>query len=884
MINSSASVGGSAVEIRDFRVEIGLGGPSDYEVSLRTPDGSEATTSMRLPLPVHDLEELAARIPYAVIASSATVRRSMSTDEQPVRKLGTMLHDALLADGGIGMLTACRSQADRDGSQLRIVLQIRAPELDRLPWEFLFDSRANEYVCLNTPLIRHPQVMAAVRPLQVTSPLRILCMTARPKDQKNLAIAAEEQRLRDTLRGLEQTGRVELGWVDGQTWRALRDAMRRGPWHVFHFIGHGGFDAATQQGTIALADEDNNTYPLGADDLAMLLHGHASLRLVLLNACDTGRANSSDPFSSVAGALIRSGIPAVLAMQYSITDHAALELGRTFYESLAERCPVDLSVMHARQAVRLELPGSLEWGTPVLYMRSADGDLFHFTDELSSRPVERQPPAAEAATPDVRADGPGGENTGGENKESAELYTAALSALYTERWDDAVVAFRVLMSDGRGYKDAERRLAQAQRGKWLASLYGAGCSAADAGRWTEAAGHLAAVVAAEAGYRDAQELLNQARAEEEAVPLYAEVAALHRAGQWEAVLAVGQRIEALVPDQADPGGLVSSARAELEAAEHIRIAAPATRPGPRAPTRIRAVKLATVSAPAQVHSVTFNPAADRLALGCDKHQACVVDLTGRQRLRVRHGLGDQAVRDVAYDPAGERLATAGDDNAVRIWDSANRNRLGKVTHDKAVLSVAFSPDGSRVATGSADSTARIWNAATGARTLRAPHGNKVPSVAFSPDGRLLATASWDGTARIWNAESGEQQLRVNHPKEVMDVAFSPDGTQFATAGWDGVARIWDTVSGAERLAARPGEHAWSVAFSPDGRMLATGSSDGIARIWDARTGDLLLEVVHAAAVSSVMFSPAGRMFVSGSLDETAQLWRVAGEDDDSDVS
>lgn len=84
------------MEVRDFRIEIGLGGPIDYEVSLRTPDGSETTTSMRLPLPAGELQDLAARVPFAVVASSATVRRSASTDEQPVRRLGKVLYDAFL--------------------------------------------------------------------------------------------------------------------------------------------------------------------------------------------------------------------------------------------------------------------------------------------------------------------------------------------------------------------------------------------------------------------------------------------------------------------------------------------------------------------------------------------------------------------------------------------------------------------------------------------------------------------------------------------------------------------------------------------------------------------------------------------------------------------
>jgi hypothetical protein len=809
---------------------------------------------MRLPVSIRELEALAVGIPNAVIASSASVRRSMSGDEQPVRQLGAMLFDAVLAEGGLGTFAACRSQVDRDGGQLRMVLQIRPPELDRLPWEFLFDPREDEYVCLNTPLIRRPQVLAPARPLQVTAPLRILCMTARPRDQEALATADEERRLRDTLSGLEQSGRVELGWVDGQTWRDLRHAMRRGPWHVFHFIGHGGFDAVAQQGTLALADEGGgSTYHLGADDLAMLLRGHPSLRLVLLNACDTGRASALDPFSSVAGALIRRGIPAVLAMQFEITDRAALEFGRTFYESLADQCPVDVSVTQARQAIRLALPGSLEWGTPVLYMRSADGDLFDLSDIPASVPAGH--PVAEGAPLAEREELPAAPMSSDDGR-LAELYTDALSALYTERWDEAVEAFRVLLAEGREYKDAERRLAEAQRGKRLASLYAAACAAVGGGNWADAVNQLGAVITAEPGYRDAEALLNQARNEQQAAPLRAEITALYRAGQWQAVVAVGERIKALVPDKADPDGLVSSARARLEPARAQGGPAPAgsasapelpasaaeqpasaPRGARRALPAVRAVKMATVSAPAKVHSIAFSPDAERLALGCGKHQVSVVDLTGRQRLRARHGSGEQAVRGVAYDPAGGRLATVGDDAAARIWDGADRNRRGKFIHDRVVLSVAFSPDGRTLATGSADAAARIWDTVTGTRLLRVRHENRVRSVAFSPDGRLLATASWDKTARIWDAVSGEQWLEVH-----------------------------------------TGEHAWSVAFSSDGRVLAAGSSDGVARAWAAETGDVLFEVIHADAVSCVAFSPDGRMLATGSLDETAQIWRLLEDD------
>jgi hypothetical protein len=281
------------VEARDFRVEIGAGGAPRYEVILRAPDGGEAAETMQLPMTASELEALAARVPDAVIASSFTVRHFASDEERPVRQLGGMLFDAALGGGGRAMFRAVRQQAAREGRNLRMVLQIRPPELAHLPWEFLFDSYEDDYVCLSVPLIRCPQRCAPVQASKVTAPLRILGMAAGPGDREMLATRDEQQRLHHALRGLEQGGQITLGWVAGQSWRDLRAAMRSGPWHVFHFIGHGSFDPATaQEGALALVGEDGRTYQLGADNLAMMLRGHPSLRLVVLNACYAERASA----------------------------------------------------------------------------------------------------------------------------------------------------------------------------------------------------------------------------------------------------------------------------------------------------------------------------------------------------------------------------------------------------------------------------------------------------------------------------------------------------------------------------------------------------------------------------------------------------------------
>jgi tetratricopeptide (TPR) repeat protein len=542
----------------DFQVEIGAGGDRGYEVVARAPQGGEATALLRLPGPAQLLGAQLGRLQDALLASSASVRRSLTNEERPIQEFGRALFEALMVDNVRGLLVASRQQAAREGKQLRLVLQVRPPELARLPWEFLFDAGEDDYLCLETPLVRYPFVLQQQRPLGVTPPLRVLGMVARPGDQQALGIDDEQQRLRRALAELERAGRVELNWVPGQTWRDLQAAMRAGPWHVFHFIGHGGFDANAGEGTLALANDQGRTYSLHASDLAMLLRGHQSLRLVLLNACDTGRASALDPFSSVAGALMRRGIPAVLAMQFEITDQAAIEFSQTFYGAVADQLPVDVSVTEARHAIRLALPGTLEWGTPVLYLRSPDGYIFDLADAPALSQSIRRP--ADAAVSDDAAAA----------EELNRLYVDGLGAFYTDRWDQAVEIFRQLVARQRDYKDATIKLEQARQHQQLALRYAAAGKAADVGDWAGAVEHFEAVLAIDPVYRDAAARLEDARHQQALADLTAQAQALHQARQWAAVVAVGERLRALDPTADDPDELITSAQAELAAEEQAR--------------------------------------------------------------------------------------------------------------------------------------------------------------------------------------------------------------------------------------------------------------------------------------------------------------------------
>jgi CHAT domain-containing protein len=277
------------------------------------------------------------------------------------------------------LYVASRSEASRQCKGLRVQLRIQSAELAALPWEFLYDPDQGQYLCLSdtTPVVRYVELDEPALPLSITLPLSILGVTASPKNLPDLDIEREKQRIEQALAGLQAKGLATLTWLAGRTWEDVQQAMVSGTWHVFHFIGHGGFDLHTDEGVIVLENSAGQAHYLSATQVALLLNDHYPLRLVVLNSCEGAEASTRDIFSSTAATLVQRGIPAVLANQYVISDQAAVALSRAFYETLACGMPVDMAVGEARKAISLSGGNTLEWGTPVLSMHTPDGVLFH---------------------------------------------------------------------------------------------------------------------------------------------------------------------------------------------------------------------------------------------------------------------------------------------------------------------------------------------------------------------------------------------------------------------------------------------------------------------------------------------------------------------------
>src|SRR5262249_14407665 len=167
--------------------------------------------------------------------------------------------------------------------------------------------------------------------------------------------------------------------------------LRGGDIHIFHFIGHGRFDPdpEVQDGILMLESDDGKSYPVSGQLLGMHLEEHRPLRLVILNACEGARSSLSHAFGGTAQSLVQHGIPAVVAMQFKITDNAAITFASEFYAAIADYYPVDAALAQSRLAIRGE-DNHLEWATPALYMRSPDGRIFDSGDADARR--EPAPP------------------------------------------------------------------------------------------------------------------------------------------------------------------------------------------------------------------------------------------------------------------------------------------------------------------------------------------------------------------------------------------------------------------------------------------------------------------------------------------------------------
>ncbi len=352
---------------------------------------------------------------YAIWPSHYFHDRAQKVEENLV-KWGQLLHEAAMPVAHREeVMKAWEKIGDHAGRRFSVhvdvALEAGAPEAEvkaaqeaatlllGLPWELLHDGKA--YLFQGAKPTRVRRTLPGTESMGVavvTTPIRILLVTARPEDDScgyidHRASALPLVEAMESLPGL-----VEIHVLSPPTLAALREELERArgqkkPYHVVHFDGHGTYDKTVGLGGLCFElPEDTGKLQqrrhktVFTSDLGPLLRDHR-IPLVFLEACQTATAEKAS--ESVASELLKVGVASVVAMSHSVLVETARRFVAEFYKALAEGKRVGDAMLAGQRQLkddtfrgRIFGAGELrleDWFVPVLFQEKDDPQLFKTT-------------------------------------------------------------------------------------------------------------------------------------------------------------------------------------------------------------------------------------------------------------------------------------------------------------------------------------------------------------------------------------------------------------------------------------------------------------------------------------------------------------------------
>lgn len=356
---------------------------TDYQLLAIVRDSPIGIATAPINIPIHDRE---IRFFWQqMIQEYGNPDADLGMQYQRAVDLGERLYRFVFAQPIQSALAQSSDLAYQQRLRLRIRLLFSdVPELMNLPWEYLYDPAAGNFLSLSVqvPLMRHLNLLHQIRPVAATLPLRILVVIASPINMPPIDMDSEWLALIDTLDHLALDRKLVLERLREPTTFGLQRQLRQNRYHALHFIGFGDYDQISQDGMLIFEDQTRRSRTVSGHHIGSILRDHDSMRLVCLNLRFPSMAGSMEltqrmsPFDLAANSIAMRGIPAVVAISQELPPFAYLTFYDEVYGSLTDLRPIDVAVAKARQTVAGE-QRSAAWGVPVLLTRTADGTLFY---------------------------------------------------------------------------------------------------------------------------------------------------------------------------------------------------------------------------------------------------------------------------------------------------------------------------------------------------------------------------------------------------------------------------------------------------------------------------------------------------------------------------
>ena len=327
-----------------------------------------------------------------------------------VENVGQALYQSLFPPGGSleSVLKSAIRSAEEKNTDLLIQLTFQENSVHRsrfadYPWELLHDGKkflAQRRVTFS----RYIAYESAQPNLSPTEKLNVLLISSAAFDAEQGLKKLTKDEQSAVLQGLQRAqakGHISLSQLDYATSQCLRVHLtehqgKEAP-HVVHFDGHGVFGKRCPnqqcltihkgvkverckacntflpeaQGYLVFETEQGRPDYVSAEEFGLLIQkataadgiiSSRGITLAVLSACQSGMSVIGDSvFNGTAQNLISHRVPAVVAMQYSVSVEGATKFAEQFYRSLGQKNSLALAVSQGREAMGL---ASQQWFSP----------------------------------------------------------------------------------------------------------------------------------------------------------------------------------------------------------------------------------------------------------------------------------------------------------------------------------------------------------------------------------------------------------------------------------------------------------------------------------------------------------------------------------------
>jgi hypothetical protein len=183
------------------------------------------------------------------------------------------------------------------------------------------------------------------------SKLRILFVYADPQNQTFVGWPGVRASIERVFSARLPANDYELKVIRG-TAEELVEAFqaKNERYDIFQFSGHGEVDANGEGHILLLNQNNSQSSPMSAGNLANILSGRG-IKLAVISACSTAAGNAADPFNVVAEALVSNGIPAVVANLLPVPESSVASFVGAMYAQLLNTG--DIGPGHPRVTTRL---------------------------------------------------------------------------------------------------------------------------------------------------------------------------------------------------------------------------------------------------------------------------------------------------------------------------------------------------------------------------------------------------------------------------------------------------------------------------------------------------------------------------------------------------